>query len=77
MHLCSNKCCKRTAWPCFCQTDRGLCNNRQATIGREMLLLNKKLNKTNPKMLKSDLEILNKLEKEIQAIKKKYNITSS
>ncbi|CAA9200987.1 site-specific integrase [Flavobacterium collinsii] len=48
----------------------------QATIGREMSILNKKLNKTAPKMTKPDLAILGRLEKEIQAIKKKYNITS-
>jgi len=48
----------------------------QATIGREMSMLNKKLNKTTPKMSKSDIAVLSRLEKEIQAIKKKYNITS-
>ena len=49
----------------------------QATIGREMSLLNKKLNKVTPKISKSDLAVLNRLEKEIQAIKKKYDISSS
>jgi len=49
----------------------------QATIGREMSLLNKKLNKTTPKISKSDLEVLSRLEKEIEAIKKKYDVTSS
>lgn len=49
----------------------------QATIGREMSLLNKKLNKVAPKISKSDLAVLSRLEKEIQAIKKKYNIISS
>jgi len=49
----------------------------QATIGREMSLLNKKLNKDVPKMSKTDLAVLSRLEKEIQAIKKKYNISSS
>jgi len=49
----------------------------QATIGREMSLLNKKLNKTTPKISKSDLAVLSRLEKEIEAIKKKYNVTSS
>lgn len=49
----------------------------QATIGREMSLLNKKLNKTTPKMSRSDLAVLRRLEKEIQAIKKKYDVTSS
>jgi integrase len=49
----------------------------QATIGREMSLLNKKLNKTTPKISKSDLAVLSRLEKEIQAIKKKYNVPSS
>ncbi|WDF58083.1 site-specific integrase [Flavobacterium sp. KACC 22758] len=48
----------------------------QATIGREMSILNKKLNKTEPKMSKPDLAVLSRLEKEIQAIKKKYNISS-
>lgn len=48
----------------------------QATIGREMSILNKKLNKTELKMSKPDLAILGRLEKEIQAIKKKYNISS-
>ncbi|MFH7018577.1 site-specific integrase [Flavobacterium sp. FlaQc-47] len=48
----------------------------QATIGREMSLLNKKLNKTSARMSKPDLEVLDRLEKEIQAIKKKYNISS-
>ncbi|MFQ6601847.1 site-specific integrase [Flavobacterium sp. C3NV] len=49
----------------------------QATIGREMSLLNKKLNKVIPKISKSDLAVLSRLEKEIEAIKKKYNVTSS
>jgi len=49
----------------------------QATIGREMSLLNKKLNKATTKISKSDLAVLSRLEKEIEAIKKKYNITSS
>jgi len=49
----------------------------QATIGREMSLLNKKLNKNAVKISKTDLAILGRLEKEIQAIKKKYNIPSS
>jgi|GEM_PF-4855269 len=48
----------------------------QATIGREMSILNKKLNKTSSKISKPDLAVLGRLEKEIQAIKKKYNITS-
>lgn len=48
----------------------------QTTIGREMSILNKKLNKTATKISKPDLEVLNRLEKEIQAIKKKYNINS-
>lgn len=48
----------------------------QATIGREMSILNKKLNKTEPKISKPDLAVLSRLEKEIQAIKKKYNISS-
>jgi len=41
-----------------------------------MSILNKKLNKTSSKISKPDLAILGRLEKEIQAIKKKYNITS-
>jgi integrase len=49
----------------------------QATIGREMSLLNKKLNKTCKKMSDSDLAILSRLEKEIKEIKKKYNISPS
>ncbi|MCD0474074.1 site-specific integrase [Flavobacterium sp. EDS] len=49
----------------------------QATIGREMSLLNKKLNKTSKKMSDSDLAILSRLEKEIKEIKKKYNISPS
>jgi len=49
----------------------------QATIGREMSLLNKKLNKTTAKISKSDLAVLSRLEKEIEAIKKKYDVTSS
>lgn len=48
----------------------------QATIGREMSLLNKKLNKNAVKISKTDLAVLGRLEKEIQAIKKKYNISS-
>ncbi|MBF4519283.1 site-specific integrase [Flavobacterium sp. ANB] len=48
----------------------------QKTIGREMSLLNKRLNKTSVKMSQADLAVLNRLEKEIQAIKKKYNISS-
>ncbi|MBS7232635.1 site-specific integrase [Flavobacterium psychroterrae] len=48
----------------------------QATIGREMSILNKKLNKTASKISKPDLAVLGRLEKEIQAIKKKYNISS-
>ncbi|MFH7018580.1 hypothetical protein [Flavobacterium sp. FlaQc-47] len=42
-----------------------------------MSLLNKKLNKVTPKISKSDLAFLSRLEKEIEAIKKKYNVTSS
>ncbi|OXA78618.1 Site-specific recombinase XerD [Flavobacterium aquidurense] len=48
----------------------------QATIGREMSLLKKKLNKDAPKISKTDIAVLSRLEKEIQAIKKKYNISS-
>ena len=49
----------------------------QATIGREMLLLNKRLNEKSPVMSGSDLDLLIRLENEIKAIKKKYNISSS
>ena len=49
----------------------------QATIGREMSILNKKLNKTATKISKPDLAVLSRLEKEIEVIKKKYNVTSS
>jgi len=49
----------------------------QVTIGREMSILNKKLNKSETKMSKPDLAVLSRLEKEIQEIKKKYNIPSS
>lgn len=48
----------------------------QATIGREMSILNKKLNKTSTKISQPDLAVLSRLEKEIQAIKKKYNIST-
>ncbi|MCC9063599.1 site-specific integrase [Flavobacterium piscisymbiosum] len=46
----------------------------QATIGREMSILNEKLNKPKAKISSSDLEALKRLEKEIQTIKKKYSI---
>lgn len=46
----------------------------QASIGREMKLLDKRLNKKANKMSKADIAILGKLEKEIQLIKEKYNI---
>ncbi|MNR19645.1 Tyrosine recombinase XerD [compost metagenome] len=49
----------------------------QKTIGREMSLLNKRLNKTSLNISKADLAILSRLEKEINEIKKKYNIPSS
>ncbi|RZJ91483.1 MAG: site-specific integrase [Chryseobacterium sp.] len=49
----------------------------QATIGREMSILNKKLNKKKPKMSESDITVLQRLEKEIEAIKKKYDIPVS
>jgi integrase len=48
----------------------------QLTIGREMSLLNKRLNKTKPMMSEADLAILSRLEKDIKAIKEKYNICS-
>jgi integrase len=46
----------------------------QATIGREMSILNEKLNKPKAKISPSDMEVLNRIEKEIQTIKKKYGI---
>ncbi|MNL23509.1 site-specific tyrosine recombinase XerC [compost metagenome] len=49
----------------------------QATIGREMSILNKKLNKNGAKMSKPDIAILSRLEKEINAIKNKYGISTS
>jgi integrase len=49
----------------------------QSTIGREMSMLNKRLNKKSPVMSGSDLDLLIRLENEIKAIKKKYNISSS
>ncbi|MFD2938543.1 site-specific integrase [Flavobacterium notoginsengisoli] len=45
----------------------------QTTIGREMSLLNKKLNLTNPQVSPEDMDSLNRLEKEIQEIKKRYS----
>jgi hypothetical protein len=47
----------------------------QVTVGREMALLNKRINKTAPVMCESDLAILNRLEKEIKKIKQKYNLS--
>ncbi|MBE98681.1 site-specific integrase [Flavobacterium coralii] len=49
----------------------------QASIGREMTLLDKRLNKKNRKMSEKDIIILGKLEKEIQLLKEKYNIKTS
>jgi integrase len=46
----------------------------QASIGREMALLDKRLNKKASKMSHADIAILTKLEKEIRLIKEKYNI---
>lgn len=46
----------------------------QATIGREMSILNEKLNKPKAKISLLDMEVLNRLEIEIQTIKKKYGI---
>ncbi|TDE01957.1 site-specific integrase [Flavobacterium hiemivividum] len=48
----------------------------QITVGREMALLNKRLNKTKPIMCESDAAILRRLEKEIKDIKKKYNVSN-
>lgn len=47
----------------------------QVTVGREMALLNKRINKTNPVMCESDLAILSRLEKEIKKIKQKYHLS--
>ncbi|WP_159800717.1 site-specific integrase [Flavobacterium sp. MK4S-17] len=46
----------------------------QASIGREMTLLDKRINKKANKMSQADIAILGKLEKEIRLIKEKYNI---
>lgn len=46
----------------------------QATIGREMTLLNKKLNPEKIEIEQEDLTALSKLEKEIEIIKAKYKI---
>ncbi|WP_339655812.1 site-specific integrase [Flavobacterium frigidarium] len=47
----------------------------QVTVGREMALLNKRINKTDPVMCESDLAILSRLEKEIKKIKQKYHLS--
>ncbi|SEB03660.1 Site-specific recombinase XerD [Flavobacterium gillisiae] len=47
----------------------------QVTVGREMALLNKRINKTDHVMCESDLAILTRLEKEIKKIKQKYNLS--
>lgn len=47
----------------------------QVTVGREMALLNKRINKTDPVMCESDLAILTRLEKEIKKIKRKYHLS--
>jgi integrase len=47
----------------------------QATIGREMTLLNRKLNPEKIEMGMEDLTTLSRLEKEIEIIKEKYNIS--
>lgn len=44
----------------------------EQTVGREMSLLNKRLNKTAPQMSLDDLDIIRKLEKEIKAIQDRY-----
>jgi len=49
----------------------------QASIGREMTLLDKRLNKKASKMSHADIAILGKLEKEIRLIKEKYNIQTA
>lgn len=48
----------------------------QATIGREMSLLNKRLKTANPEISPEDLSSLSRLEEEIKAIKEKYKISS-
>ncbi|MBX9889029.1 MAG: site-specific integrase [Flavobacteriaceae bacterium] len=47
----------------------------QVTVGREMALLNKRINKTDIVMCESDLAILTRLEKEIKKIKQKYHLS--
>lgn len=47
----------------------------QLTVGREMALLNERINKSKPIMCESDTAILRRLEKEIEDIKKKYNVS--
>ncbi|WP_417367198.1 hypothetical protein [Flavobacterium beibuense] len=46
----------------------------QASIGREMTILDKRLNKKSRKMSETDRELLTKPEKEIFKIKEKYDI---
>lgn len=46
----------------------------QAAIGREMTLLNKKLNPHKTEISQDDLTALSRLAKEIEIIKEKYNI---
>ncbi|MFA9193417.1 site-specific integrase [Flavobacterium sp. FBOR7N2.3] len=48
----------------------------QATIGREMTLLNKKLKLEKTEISQEDLSTLNRLENEIELIKEKYNIST-
>ncbi|KQB43861.1 Phage integrase family protein [Flavobacterium daejeonense] len=48
----------------------------QATIGREMTLLNKKLKLEKTEISQEDLTTLNRLENEIELIKEKYNIST-
>lgn len=47
----------------------------QVTVGREMALLNERINKTDPVMCESDLAILSRLEKEIKKIRQKYHLS--
>jgi hypothetical protein len=47
----------------------------EITIGKEMLQLKQKLHKKNNLIPDDDLAILQRLEREIKAIKEKYNIT--
>ena len=49
----------------------------QATIGREMTLLNKKLSSEKTEISQEDLTAISRLENALELIKEKYNISSS